>query len=131
MNKCSIQGFLVESKRGEHGSQNVLNRAIFLGIQSSYISYDIYVIFFYMNSCHYWTFLFHTILCYISHYHHYYCPRSCYYITFHGILAKYIYITFPGDISIIIVILIPVLLFTLSLVVLLSFLPLDDCKHFQ
>lgn len=31
-------------KRGEHGSQDVLNRVIFLGIQSSYIS------FFYMGS---------------------------------------------------------------------------------
>lgn len=49
-------------KRGEHGSQDVLNRVIFLSIQSSYISYD-YVIFFFLYGfiCHYWTFLFPTI----------------------------------------------------------------------
>lgn len=37
-------------KRGEHGSQDVLNRVIFLGIQSSYISYDYVIFFFYMGS---------------------------------------------------------------------------------
>lgn len=50
------------SQGGEHGSQDVLNRVIFLGIQSSYISYDYVIFFFYMGFiCHYWTFLFPTI----------------------------------------------------------------------
>lgn len=38
------------SQGGEHGSQDVLNRVIFLGIQSSYISYDYVIFFFYMGS---------------------------------------------------------------------------------